>query len=244
MKGFSSSRFDLNVSTDTKRVLVLASSYRCGSTFVSTSLWETGLCGAPWEYFNYENVVEVLKARLGVTETDEYIKALLKVRTTKNGVFSVKAHFYHFNEVWNRSEQWRSLRDKMHFVYINRNNKVAQAVSMAKAIQDNAWSALMEPRHVPLFYSKDLIERCLQEVMVQTESWWEWFSEHSIEPYVVEYDDFVRDQPSGVEKILAWLGIQGSGVERIALPMLERQGGELNLEWERRFLGDMGANRS
>lgn len=240
MRGFSSSRFDFDEHIDPKHILVLASSYRCGSTFVSTSLWETGLCGAPWEYFNYENVVDVLKARLGVTETDDYIEALLKKRTTRNGVFSVKAHFYHFDDVWNRSPRWRSLQNNMQFLYINRKNKVAQAVSMAKALQDNAWSAFMEPRQVPLFYSKDLIERCLQEVMTQTEAWWAWFDEHGIEPFVVDYDEFVRDHKNGVERILKWLGIEAGNTEKISIPVLERQSGKINAEWEQRFVVEMG----
>ena len=52
---------------------------------------------------------------------------------------------------------------------INRRDKVAQAVSMANAIQTNAWLSLATARRNPLFYNREFISACLQEVRTQTE---------------------------------------------------------------------------
>ena len=47
------------------------------------------------------------------------------------------------------------------YIYIQRQDKVAQAVSMAKATQTGAWVAQAKANTANLNYDRDLISKCL-----------------------------------------------------------------------------------
>jgi LPS sulfotransferase NodH len=238
MSGYVSARFDLPKQSHLRKVMVIASSYRCGSTFISQSLWSDGRFGAPFEYFNFEKQMDYMMARMGGIEIEEYIPKLIELRTSSNQVFGVKAHFHHFEAMHKKCAAWRELQEKTSYLYVNRNDKIAQAVSMCKAIQTNAWISLERTREIPLFYSKELIDQCLREVMAQTEGWWRWFRYQGIQPYVVNYEEFQDDVPAHIEKIAHWLGVEGDVAQVVKLPMVERQSDGINREWIGRFTAE------
>ena len=49
------------------------------------------------------------------------------------------------------------------FIYINRRDKVAQAISMAKAMQTNAWISFDQVTGKNTRYDADFIEQCKNE---------------------------------------------------------------------------------
>lgn len=238
MSGYVSARFDFAKRESVSKILVVASSYRSGSTYLSLSLWSDGRFGAPFEYFNYEKHMDYMMARLGTDEVDDYIQKLVRLRTSRNEVFGVKLHFHHFEAIVKSSPVWRDQLRIARFIYVNRKDKIAQAVSMAKALQDNAWSSFGRPRASPLFYSRELIEDCLREVMTQTEGWWRWFAAENIHPFVVNYEEFALDVPGHVARIAEWFGVEGDVREVVKLPITERQSDSVNREWIRRFLAE------
>jgi LPS sulfotransferase NodH len=179
-----------------------------------------------------------MMARLGVDGLDDYLKKLVQLRTSSNGVFAVKCHFHHFEMMQEKSQAWRDYAGVTRFIYVDRADKVGQAVSMARALQSNAFLSFETPRQAPLFYSQDFIEECLKEVMSQTTGWARWFDAHQIEPFRVKHEEFVRDVPGHLEMISQWLGVENDVEVPVNLPMAERQSDELNQEWKARFLSD------
>jgi LPS sulfotransferase NodH len=238
MSGYVSARFDFARQEAVSKVLVVASSYRSGSTYVSLSLWRDGRFGAPFEYFNFEKHMDYMMARLNANHIDDYIEKLIPIRTSKNGAFAVKAHFHHFEFVVKKSATWQRYLPAAKFLYIHRNDKLAQAVSMAKALQNNAFTSLGTARRVPLFYSRELIEDCLQEVMAQSEGWWRWFETAKVEPYVINYEDFLRGEKEHIERIASWFGVDRAVPDVVRLPMIERQSDHVNREWIERYLAE------
>ena len=89
-----------------------------------------------------------------------------------------------------------------------------------------------------MFYSREFIGDCLREVMRQTEDWWRWFGSCAIEPYVVDYEEFIADVPAGVAEIAHWLDIEFNADEEVVLPKVERQSDDINREWKERFLAE------
>jgi trehalose 2-sulfotransferase len=238
MSGYVNARFDFAERATASKLVVVASSYRSGSTYVALSLWSDGRFGAPFEYFNFEKDMDYMMARLRVDDIEEYLRQLIRLRTSSNGVFGIKAHFHHFEWMLGRSSVLRENLKIARFVYVNRKNKIAQAVSMARALQDNAWISFSRPRQAPVFYSKELIEECLRELMVQSEGWWKWFNANQIQPFVVNYEEFVADANAHVAKIAKWSGVDGDVADVVNLPMIDRQSDALNREWTDRFLAE------
>lgn len=243
MSGYVSARFDLP-RRDAERMLVVASSYRCGSTYLSSLLWADGRFGAPFEYFNFEKHMLLMMARFGEDNPDKFFVELIKRRTSNNGVFSVKAHFHHFEAMLSKSTEWERAHANAFYVYVNRGDKIAQAVSMAKALQSNAWVSFETARQVPLFYSSELIDECLREVMRQTTGWWKWFEKNKISPYIVNYEEFTVDPLGAIDQLALWFRVDGDKRDPIALPMTETQTDAVNREWIERYVADNRSRKS
>ncbi len=235
MSGYTSERYDIQAAAATTKFYVIAASYRSGSTYLATQLWETGRLGAPWEYVNYENEMAVMMARLGCRDTDDYLRRLVELRSSTNGVFGLKSHFHHFKSALDTSAEMRRLAQASQFIYIDRKDKLSQAISMAKALQNNAWYSLTTARTVPLFYSFDLIEACVGELKSQCEGWWRWFGENQVRPFTVDYEELVRRPSEVVGAVAHHIDVDLRDAPSIALPKPEKQADAVNLEWAERF---------
>jgi trehalose 2-sulfotransferase len=233
-------RFDLNSGMTARTTYIVASSHRSGSSYLCGSLWKTGKLGAPWEYLEHTIMMPAMMARLKASSFPEYMEKLMACRTSENGVFGLKAHFHHFEHALRTFPRILECLPGLKFIFINRKDKIAQAVSMAKALQNNAWVYFGTVEHeVPLFYSFEFIKRCLQEAVSQTESWLHWL-DGRFEPLVVDYEDLVQDRAAVVRAIASFIGVDPGTACDIDLPVTTRQGDSVNEEWLRRFKADAG----
>lgn len=234
-------RFDLNSGRTPRITYIVASSHRSGSTHLCALLWRTGKLGAPWEYLEYQAQMPMMMSRLKATSLPDYLSKLLACRTSNNGVFGLKAHFHHFDHALKVYPGLLDFFPDVKFILINRKDKLAQAVSMAKALQNNAWVYFgTTEREVPLFYSFEFIKRCLQEVVAQAESWLRWFETNRFEPLVVDYESLLRDPRGTLQCIGDYVGVDvenGSGVD---VPVAIRQGDSVNEQWIQRFMAEAG----
>jgi LPS sulfotransferase NodH len=231
-------RFDFKHLGPLRKSYIVASSYRCGSTFLCTGLWKTGILGAPWEYLNYNFELGAMTARLQASSPADYVHKLLGCRTSRNGVFGMKAHFPHFEDGLKRYPQLLETLSPLFYIYINRRDKLAQAVSMAKAFQTKSWTSLAPPDHRALKYDKEHIRRCLEEAELQRLGWLRWFENNNITPFVVNYEDLLADQASVIQNIVELLGVEGDQADEVDLVNVEKQGDRINDQWINRFRRD------
>jgi LPS sulfotransferase NodH len=243
-------RLDYAHTVPLRRSYIVASSYRCGSTFLCTELWKTGVLGAPTEYVNMDKGFAAiptptepgrLMLRLGAKTPEEYFVKLLERRTGRNGIFGMKAHFHHFEPALAWCPSMLKILAPVTFIYINRRDKVAQAVSMAKAMQTNAWMSFDPVTGKNVRYDADFIAQCMNEVEQQRLGWWRWFETNSITPFVVTYEDMLADKDSVVRSIVEMLEAENDEPEKVDLPVVEKQADETNAEWMNRFGRDTKA---
>ncbi len=237
-------RLDYAHTVSLRRSYIVASSYRCGSTFLCTELWKTGVLGAPTEYVNMDKGFAAiptptepgrLMLRLGATSPEQYFVKLLERRTGRNGIFGMKAHFHHFEAAFAWCPSMLKILAPLTFIYINRRDKVAQAISMAKAMQTNAWMSLDRITRKKVRYDADFIKQCMDEIERQRLGWWRWFETNSVTPFVVTYEDMLADKDAVVRSIVELLQAQDDDPELVTLPVVEKQGDEINMEWAARF---------
>ena len=135
-------RLDFPRSVPLRKSYIVASTDRSGSTFLCSLLWQTGILGAPAEYWNFRSrpgtktIGMQMMERLNASSPGDYLKKLLACRTSKNGVFGVKTHSFDFKEVLGKFPKLLDMLAPVTYIYIQRQDKVAQAVSMAKATAD------------------------------------------------------------------------------------------------------------
>jgi LPS sulfotransferase NodH len=242
-RSLSDERFDFGHGVPLRKSYVIASSARSGSTYLARSLAQTGLLGAPSEVFNsVTNEMQTLMARFKAYSHADYVAKLLAKRTSRNGVFGMKAHFHQFEAFLKKYPPLLEALAPITYIYIDRRDKVAQAVSMAKALQTDQWSSQWRGSPRPtLRYDRELIAKSMSEVELQDARWLRWFELHNITPFRVTYEDLIADPAAVVRGVIERLGVQDDEPDALDIPAIEKQGDDTNQEWIERFVREARA---
>jgi len=236
-------RLDFNHFVPLQKSYIVASSYRSGSNYLCWELWRTGVLGAPVEFLNPYDALPVLMNRFKASSPSDYITKLIAHRSSKNGVFGLKTHSHHFEAFLKQYPLLLEALSPVTFIHINRRNKLAQAVSMAKALQTDFWTSRIESERPPVQYDRELIAKCLEEVELQELKWPQWFEAHGITPFQVLYEDLIADTPKVVRSIVELLGVQDDEPDEVHVPPTKRQGDGTNRDWIERFKREAQSGR-
>jgi trehalose 2-sulfotransferase len=231
-------QLDFSASPPLRKSFIVASSYRCGSTYFCSQLWKTGVLGAPAEYLNMGGgrmLRLVMERRLEATSPEDYFAKLMACRTSSNGVFGLKAHYHHFERALDWCPSMIALLSPVIYIYVSRRDKIAQAVSMARAIQTNRWTSIDPDVETVLRYDERLISDCLEEIQQQRLGWLRWFELNAITPFVINYEDLIDNLARVVSSIVKIMDVQGDERHAVRLPHVEKLGDEINIEWAARF---------
>ena len=228
-------RLDFNHFVPLRKSYIVASSYRSGSNYFCWELWRTGVLGAPVEFLNPYDALPVLMNRFKVSSPADYVTKLVERRSSKNGVFGLKTYSHHFEVFLKQYPQLLEALAPVTFIHINRRNTLAQAVSMAKALQTDFWTSRIESERPPLQYDRELIAKCLEEVEQQELKWPRWFEARGIEPFHVVYEDLIADTPKVIRSIVELLGVADDEPDDVLVPPTKRQGDGTNRDWIERF---------
>ena len=228
--------YDLDPQESSSFTYIIASTPRCGSSYLSKHLWETGILGCPAEYFNFNKLLFRLTARFGVETPIDYLKALKRVRTTPNGVFGVKVHFDHlqFLSISGLLQQLSPVK----FVRLIRNEPVSEAVSLSRALQTGAWHSQISEADKPAVYSVSHINWCVQHLRLQKQGWDQFFESHKLPHMIVKYETLVADTPAVIAAITQNLGFPATPKLTVSLPEMKKQSNSLNQEWIERYEQD------
>lgn len=236
-------RLDLDHFGLLRQSYIVASSYRSGSQYLCWRLWQTGLLGAPSEVLNPTSEMRVFMNRFNTSSPADYIATLLARRMSRNGVFGMKAHFHHFEAFLKEYPALLDVLAPTTYIYISRDDKIAQAVSMAKALQTDAWTSRMEEGPKPVVvYDRDMIENCLADIERQDLTWRQWFEAHDVTPFQVTYDRLTSDAEGVVRDITELLGVQDDEPDEVDVPPAKKQADETNQEWIERFQREAQGN--
>jgi trehalose 2-sulfotransferase len=236
-------RLDFKTRTPLRKSYLIASSYRCGSSYLCWLLWKTGLLGAPSEVLNPTSELPQFINRFKTSDHSDYITKVLERRVSRNGVFGVKAHFHHFEAYQKQYPPLLKRLAPVTYIFISRPDKVAQAVSMAKALQSNRWHSRMEGGPKPtLRYDRDMIANCLADIEEQDLAWRRWFKAHKVSAFDVSYNDLTKDAAGVVRGIVELLGVENDEPDEVYVPAVDKQGDETNNEWIERYEREAAAS--
>ena len=124
------------------RNIALISTPRSGSTFFSHVVHKSGAFGMPAEWFGKKQI-RAFCMFAGIKEADFDLQVYMNFiyrKSASNGTFSAKIHVNHYVDFKKRGidlleEGWS------HLFQIERRDKQAQAVSLARAIKTNVWQS-------------------------------------------------------------------------------------------------------
>lgn len=224
----------------------------------------TGLPRQPRQYFEDPSVAPIAD-RLALTEPgrpeqhgefEAWFRYVLQRGTSPNGVFGAKMMWNYLEDFKVRmaelpglgglsfNERLNAVFPELKIIFMRRRDKVAQAVSLWKAIQSQQWRTDSESdfeerdvTHAPdTEYDYAAIEFLLNELHRWDARWEDWFHATGREPIRIFYDEFTASRAATIGRVLDALGVDppapnGKG------PM-QRQADDLSKDWVVRFRTD------
>lgn len=228
-------RFDLPGPVPLQKSYIVASTPCCGSAFLCTRLWATGVLGAPAQYFGYQKQIGTeMMERLQASSAADYLGKLLSRRTTRNGVFGMSLEFSDFDEALRRFSGMLDALPSLTFIYLDRQDLLAQAAFMAKSAQTDATSA-QQGRSAGLRYDRDLISKWLGRIERQKIEWMRWFAANGIVPFVVAYETLIADAAGAVRSVIDHLGVENDERQKLRIALAEKPSDRVSERWAARF---------
>jgi LPS sulfotransferase NodH len=226
-----------------KHAYVICSTPRAGTHLLGSLLTSSGCAGRPEEPFTPNR----LAARLvesGSRNFGEYLLYVVDEGTTPNGWFGFEimgGQIDAFAELLladglrdrHDTEPCRELFSDVRFIWLTRENRVAQAVSFAKAVQSGAFlpSAPISSRRLRFdpVQIRDLIGR----VSEHNARWDRYFAEWRIRPITVTYEGLTNDRSQVLARVMTQLGLDPPTHD--VEPRTTRLADEENVRWIRRY---------
>ena len=239
---------------------IICGTPRSGSTLLRDLLGGTGVAGRPHAYFRPPSIAD-FAAGMGVslaqgTEGPDfdraYLAAVLETGRAGTGMFGLML-------MWDAVAGLAARLDRLfpglpsdaarferafgpaRYLYLSREDKVAQAVSRLKAEQSGLWHLnadgserkLIAPRRRTT-YDAAKLRAYLDEVAHDEAAWHTWFSANRIVPHRLTYEQLAADSQGVLASVLSVLGLdpsQASAAEVLTAPMADAE----SRAWAARF---------
>lgn len=213
---------------------LILTSPRTGSTWLASMINQTGQMGHCDEWLEKNH----FPSGFGTID-DAFYEQLLKLSSTPNGRFSIKVFPWHLYRISKASGvefiQDISQRYETKIVWLERKDKVAQAISHAKARKSGAWTSSQTQKQEPQ-YNFERIFRSFLNIQNQDSFWKNYLSLKGIAFQHVFYEDLLENEKGFLSNLAADLNV---AIPDVTASRLSRQGDQLNEEWTRRFLSDV-----
>jgi LPS sulfotransferase NodH len=179
----------------------------------------------------------------------ERLDVVIRHATTPNGVFGTKVMWGYMTDLQDRlaelpdlaplreSERLAALLGDVRYVHVRREDVVAQAVSMWRAVQTRAWRADDDDGCAPR-YSYAGIDHLVRLMQAHERAWRSWFAAEGLEPLTVGYEEIAGDPPGALRRTLEFIGVSGEAPHE---PPLRRQAGAESREWADRYRAEQAA---
>jgi trehalose 2-sulfotransferase len=222
------------------------------------NLRATGLARQPREYFQDPGVAHIAD-RLPVLTPgrpeqpgafEGWFPYAIQRGTTSNGVFGSKMMWNYFDDFRARVAELPGLGDlrftgaldelfpRLRIIFVRRRDKLAQAVSLWKAVQTQEWrnEAEGEREQRSAVYDYEALKFLVDELHRGDARWEDWFYATGREPIRVIYEEFVENRAATVGRVLDALGIDPP--EPRGRGPMRRQSDTLSQDWVTRFRDD------
>jgi LPS sulfotransferase NodH/acetyltransferase-like isoleucine patch superfamily enzyme/ribosome modulation factor len=224
----------LNTVTPADRTYVVLFSARSGSTWLTAALTETKRLGHPEEYLNPDFVQEVAKSMYSKTP-EEFFEVLLRKKKTPNGVCGMEARHVDIELIG--KEVFSKFFSQGVFFHLWRENIIAQAISLYKAVASNRYHSISGPATEAPEYDADKILSWLRHIANTENNNVKLLRELNLPARHLRYEDIVRDRVQTVRQFAHALGVPftpGDFQQGIAQD-LKKIGDAWNVEIEQRI---------
>lgn len=217
---------------------IICTTPRSGSTMLIDLLRQTGVAGRPEAYFRQLSVADFcalfdVPVQDGWAYDDTYIAKAVAWARQDGPIAGFRANWEAIGTLQSRLELYHpnALTDTQRltaafgptrFIYLERNDKLAQAISRTRAEQSGLWHRNADgtvreqtgEAFVPT-YDATAITTYLAETEANIANWQNWFTQNTITPYQVRYEDLAQNPSEVVGGILTALGLDPAAARGI-----------------------------
>jgi len=182
---------------------------------------------------------------IGLPDYRAHLDRTFRLGTGDNGVFGAKIMWRHLPDFQRLAAALGELAglelhalltrvfDDPRYVWVTREDKVRQAVSLWRALQTRAWRQGETPEDGTDWprYSFAGIDHLTRTLRAEDQAWQDFFDADGIEALKIAYEaDLERDQNATVQAVLEHIGVDPPPGWRAA-EILQRQADSLSEEW-------------
>ena len=242
-------KFDFAVRVDRPSLTyMLATIPRSGSSWFGHMLWQTGCLGAPLEYINFD-AGHYSFARGAPAQQDQLWRSVQRRRTSPNGVFGFKCFTMQLDTLRDGNPALFQAvmsavfsSDPPKIVYLERRDRVAHAISYARATIRGVWRKEQEGAGAPTAeYSQAAMENAERGIEIQSVAWENMFRNMRIEPLRLWYEDAVARPDEAAGRVAAYLGVTIDPAAVVNIPGVERQAQGEAQAWVAQYAKERGA---
>jgi len=223
---------------------VICATPRCGSTLMCHMLRATGVAGHPESWFHRPDLAEWC-GQYGVSVDPALdpagamracvAQAMIEGRGA-TGVFGLRLQYKSlaylmdqlagaFPHAPNDPARLEAAFGPLSYIYLRREDKLAQAISRVRAEQSGLWhkapdgteiERLSEPQD-PMFDRARLSE-VIAELEAHERGWMDWFARHKITPFALDYETLSQDPRHHLRRVLGFLDLPAAAADRVDVP--------------------------
>ena len=239
---------------------ILCGTPRSGSTLLCKMLSATGVAGRPHSYFRKEDLQEWAEY-WGVPVSDDidspdfdraYLAAMIRAGRAGTDIFGLRLMWASVVEATKRLNHALAVDQDIarsidaafgptFYIYVSRNDKIAQAISRVRAEQSGLWhltadGAVLEGAEIlrPVSYDGARIAELIQELQQDDASWNAFFRERGIVPLKLVYEAVIANPNGALQTIVEALGLDVEVARKIPVPTAKIANKESDL-WIERF---------
>ena len=211
-----------------RRGYVVLGTPRSGTSHLCSLLAGTGVLGRPREYLNPDRL-HLVTGEMAAAPGNLW-ESICLTSLTSNRVWALKT----FYEQLVDSDVWRQVVSS-NIVFVSRNDKLGQAISLARARQTGQWNSNMPPRAAP-FYDAGKIDRALYDILWQEATLRQVLAQAGTRVLWLIYEDHCLRPDKALSAIAEFVGVTERLTEQRATLGVQRD--QLSEEWRRRYLED------
>ncbi len=242
------------------RSYILCATPRSGSTLLCDLLSDTGVAGRPDSYFRRESIPDWVRhlsvpTREEMSERDfdrAFLAAVLKEGAGGTSVFALRLMWDSVEELSGKlrtlypgcltdADRFGRAFGKVQYIHLTRQDKVAQAVSLLKALETGLWHVGTDGRERErtklqgcAAYDASRLAGQIEELNSQDREWLRWFDRNRIKPVRITYEDLSQDPQAVLAALLQALGLDHSIAARLK-PRTRKLADAQSRDWISRF---------
>jgi LPS sulfotransferase NodH len=228
---------------------------RSGTTLLCDLLAETGVTGKPNSFYRVESVAYFAR-QLGVEDGPDfdrrYFDAIVAEGCGSTDLFSMRVMWPSVAQMSTKlgvlfpnettdGGRFAAAFGTPLYIFVRRQDKVAQAISRIKAEQSGLWHRAADGsvreqggEYRPPEYNRAAIETSIAETTAHEAEWRNWFAGEGITPLELAYEDLSADPVAAIRKLLTALGRDPAAADQI-VPRTSKLADAQSREWAERY---------